>query len=272
MPATSIGPRCSAATTGGAYSRANCATVAPPPLLLLLPPPPPPPPPPPLRLLLLLLQLLFLLLTAAAAAAAAPAAAALFGTLGSSVCRWCLVVWLHREDTTVVMSYELHGYQRDFLATLGTAHGSSQAAALESIVGQAISSPATKSAIFDEFHCIHCGSVDPAEWIATRKGDKKPMTLPLSTAAASFLEQPMLVKVERLGEPPKKQVVPGAPKHADSSKAVRCCVDWCDTCDQHNQDFYSFSPFLPLCRSSFSFASFCQLESPLIPVWMFCCG
>ena len=32
--------------------------------------------------------------------------------------------------------------------------------------------------------------------------------------------------MERLGEPPKKQVVPGAPKRADSSKAVRCCVDW----------------------------------------------
>ena len=98
------------------------------------------------------------------------------------------------------------------------------------------------------------------------------MTLPLSAAAASFLEQPMLVKVERLGEPPKKQVVPGAPKHADASKAVRCCVDWCDTCDQCNQNLYLFPPFLPLCRFSFSLASFCQLESLLIPLWIFCSG
>ena len=134
-------------------------------------------------------------------------------------------------------SYDLHGYQQDFLQTMAASQGlATPAAALERIVGQAMTDAKIQAAIFDEFHCIHCGSVNPAEWIATRKGDKEPMTLPLSAAAASFLEQPMLVKVERLGEPPKKQVVPGAPKHADSSKAVRCCVDWCDTCDQHTQD------------------------------------
>ena len=143
-------------------------------------------------------------------------------------------------------SYDLHGYQQDFLQTMAASQGlATPAAALERIVGQAMTDAKIQAAIFDEFHCIHCGSVNPAEWIATRKGDKKPMTLPLSAAAASFLEQPMLVKVERLGEPPKKQVVPGAPKHADASKAVRCCVDWCDTCDQCNQNLYSFPPLAP---------------------------
>ena len=88
-----------------------------------------------------------------------------------------------------------------------------------------MSDPATKSAIFDELHCIHCGSVNPAEWIATRKGDKEAVPLALSAPAAAFLEEPSLVKVARVGEPPKKQVVPG-PRTSDAGKAARCCVDW----------------------------------------------
>ena len=50
------------------------------------------------------------------------------------------------------------------------------------IVGQAMSDPATKAAIFDAVQCIHCGSVNPAEWIATRKGDKEAVPLRLSAA------------------------------------------------------------------------------------------
>eukprot|EP01043_Picozoa_sp_COSAG02_P068525 COSAG02_NODE_11414_length_1728_cov_215.445058_1_plen_103_part_10 len=79
----------------------------------------------------------------------------------------------------VATSYDLHGYQQDFLQTMAASQGlATPAAALERIVGQAMTDAKIQAAIFDEFHCIHCGSVDPAEWIATRKGDKKPMTLP----------------------------------------------------------------------------------------------
>ena len=131
--------------------------------------------------------------------------------------------------TALTMSYELHGYQRDFLATLVSARGlGDRAAALESIVGQALASAVTQAAIFDVMHCIHCGSVNPAEWIATRKGDKEAVPLALSARAAAFLQEPSLVKVARVGEPPKKQVVPG-PRTSDAGKAARCCVDWCDT-------------------------------------------
>ena len=124
------------------------------------------------------------------------------------------------------MSYELHGYQRDFLATLAAAQGHNSAStALESIVSQAMSDPATKAAIFDKMHCIHCGSVKPAEWIATRKGDKEATPLVLTPSAAAFLAEPLLVKVDRVGQPPVKQVVPG-PRTSNVGKAARCCVDW----------------------------------------------
>ena len=49
--------------------------------------------------------------------------------------------------------------------------------------------------------------------------------IPLTPAAVTFLTSDLLVKVEKLGEPPKKQVVPG-PLTADANKAARCCVDW----------------------------------------------
>eukprot|EP01048_Picozoa_sp_COSAG05_P024857 COSAG05_NODE_6045_length_1034_cov_5.160428_1_plen_134_part_00 len=124
------------------------------------------------------------------------------------------------------MAYELHGYQRDFLATLAGARGlASNSAALESIVAQAMSNSATQAAIFDVLQCIHCGSVNPAEWIATRKGDKEAVPLALSPAAAAFLRQPLLAKVARVGEPPVKMLVPG-PRTSDAGKAARCCVDW----------------------------------------------
>lgn len=124
-------------------------------------------------------------------------------------------------------SYVLHGYQRDFLATLAAAQGhkGDAAAALDGVVRQAMSDPVTKSAIFDAVQCVHCGSVKPAEWIATRKGDKEATTLALSAPVVEFLQLPLLAKVERVGEPPVKQVVPGA-RTSDASKAARCCVDW----------------------------------------------
>ena len=34
-----------------------------------------------------------------------------------------------------------------------------------------------------------------------------------------------MVKVEKKGDPPKKQIVE-APLRADKDKAARCCVDW----------------------------------------------
>merc|ERR1711924_58513 len=82
-----------------------------------------------------------------------------------------------------------------------------------------------RKAVFDDLHCVHCGSLNPADWIKTRKGDKKHYGMQLSEAAVAFLNREHLVKVEKVGEPPKKQVVPG-PKRSDASKAVRCCVDW----------------------------------------------
>merc|ERR1719217_403681 len=97
--------------------------------------------------------------------------------------------------------------------------------ALEHIVQQAMSNPAIESEIFDTFHCVHCGSVKPAEWIANAKGKKEPYKLRVNDLVMAFLHQEILVKVEKLGDPPVRQVVDG-PKRADADKAARCCVDW----------------------------------------------
>ena len=64
------------------------------------------------------------------------------------------------------------------------------------------------------------GSVKPAEWIATRKGDKEATPLVLTPSAAAFLAEPLLVKVDRVGQPPVKQVVPG-PRTSNVGKAAR---------------------------------------------------
>ena len=119
---------------------------------------------------------------------------------------------------------ELHSYQKAFLDSLGAAHGGA-GGALQMIVTRAMNEPKVKAAIFDNFHCIHCGSVNPADWIKTQKGDKAPYKLKIGYEARSFLRQPLLVPVEKRGEPPKRQIVEG-PRRSDVSKAARCCVDW----------------------------------------------
>lgn len=119
---------------------------------------------------------------------------------------------------------ELHSYQKVFLDNLGASHGGA-GVALQMIVTRAINEPKVKAAIFDDFHCVHCGSVNPADWIKNQKGDKTPYKLQIGSEAKSFLRQPLLVPVEKRGEPPKRQIVEG-PRRADVSKAARCCVDW----------------------------------------------
>ena len=72
---------------------------------------------------------------------------------------------------------------------------------------------------------MHCGSVSPANWIKSRKGDKSVYSLKLNVEVLRFLESPLLVPVQKVGDPPKRTVVDG-PRTSDASKAARCCVDW----------------------------------------------
>jgi len=123
-------------------------------------------------------------------------------------------------------TFDLHAYQHDFLAAMAAQSGlSSAAAALEAIVVRAMLEPEVRAAMYDGFHCVHCGSKNPATWIKERKGKKEPYTLPVNKQVSSFLASDLLVPVEKLGEPPVRQVVPG-PRKADPSKAARVAVDW----------------------------------------------
>lgn len=120
---------------------------------------------------------------------------------------------------------ELHPFQLEFLEKLAPQLGAKGAAgALSAIVARAVDDTKVFSAVFDDFHCIHCGSVKPADWIKTKCG-KKPYTLKLAPSVTEFLSSTILVPVKKVGEPPKKMVVDGD-KRADLSKAARCCVDW----------------------------------------------
>jgi hypothetical protein len=119
---------------------------------------------------------------------------------------------------------EIHGYQNDFLAKMAKAQGfGSAGAALQSIVYQAMSNASIKSAIFDDFHCVHCGSKNPADWVKNRMG-KKPHSLDLSQECVAFLSQTILVAVGPPG--PSKALQPDKPKRADVNKAARTCIDW----------------------------------------------
>eukprot|EP00746_Dinoflagellata_sp_MGD_P137728 gnl/MRDRNA2_/MRDRNA2_71491_c0_seq1.p1 gnl/MRDRNA2_/MRDRNA2_71491_c0~~gnl/MRDRNA2_/MRDRNA2_71491_c0_seq1.p1 ORF type:complete len:179 (+),score=40.05 gnl/MRDRNA2_/MRDRNA2_71491_c0_seq1:132-668(+) len=119
----------------------------------------------------------------------------------------------------------MHKYQRDFLDKFAAAQCLSDASkAFQSIVEQAMDDHAIQKDIFDTFHCVHCGSVNPQEWISKAKG-KQPYDLDVSPQVVAFLGRELLVKVEKVGEPPTRQVVPG-PKRADPDKAARCCIDW----------------------------------------------
>ena len=120
-------------------------------------------------------------------------------------------------------SFELHGYQKDYLATLAKANAKDEAGVLRALVEKAAGSEAVREAIFGTFHCVHCNSVSPAEWINARKGKKEPYELDIGEGAVGFLSQELLLKVGPPG--PKKAVQPG-PKRADRDKAARCVIDW----------------------------------------------
>ena len=135
----------------------------------------------------------------------------------------CILVTAWKMLMSNRVMIELHGYQIDFLNAF---KGMDASAALQSLCDRGMADKKVYKAMFDDFHCIHCGSVSPAPWIANRKGDKKPYPLKLSKEAKTWLEQPVLVKVEKQGEPPKKVIVKGAARRADLSKATRCAVDW----------------------------------------------
>merc|ERR1719198_295411 len=127
---------------------------------------------------------------------------------------------------TKTPKFQLHGYQIDFLRALApVVNADDESGAMELIVQRCLQDEKVKAAIFEDFHCVHCGSVKPAEWIANRKGKKEPYGLNLSLEALNFLKKPLLVKVERVGDPPVKKIVEGALR-ADTDKAVRCCIDW----------------------------------------------
>ena len=141
--------------------------------------------------------------------------------------------WQHARSTTFL----LHGYQKDFLDAMAAAglpavqlmtqqYGLKGAtAALQAIVMEAIQDASVQAEIFDDFHCVHCGSKNPAAWIKDRKG-QEPHSLVVTKMVKSFLSMELLVAVEKLGTPPVRQIVVEKPRHADSSKAARCCIDW----------------------------------------------
>ena len=72
---------------------------------------------------------------------------------------------------------------------------------------------------------IHCGSVNPADWIKNNKGDKKKYSYALAPDTVKILSEAKLKKVEKVGDPPVKQVVDGPSKN-DIHKAARVAIDW----------------------------------------------
>merc|ERR1719162_1742494 len=87
------------------------------------------------------------------------------------------IIWFVMFRGTLI---EMHQYQKDFLDTMvqkGTEGATNSATALAVIVQLAQKSSKVHGEIFDGFHCIHCGSVKPADWIANRKGKKEPQRL-----------------------------------------------------------------------------------------------
>jgi hypothetical protein len=96
--------------------------------------------------------------------------------------------------------------------------------ALEFIVEKAMAEKMVYNEIFDNFHCVHCGSKKPADWIANRKGKKIHCSLTLKPPTIAFLDGTILLSVGPPG--PTKAVQRDQPKRADASKAARCCIDW----------------------------------------------
>ena len=84
------------------------------------------------------------------------------------------------------------------------------------------SSTGPQAAIFDDaFHCVHCDSKAPPDWIQSAKGVYTPYALALSPIACAFLGMELLLEVGPPG--PDKAIVPGDELHADANKAARCC-------------------------------------------------
>ena len=125
------------------------------------------------------------------------------------------------------VKYALHGYQIDYLGTLARAKAlDSPAAALQHIVDAVMGSDAKRDAAFNAVHCVHCGSVSPAEWIASRKGQKDEHALAISGAAKAFLASEIVATVGKVGAPPKKVIVAEKGLRSDPGKAARVCIDW----------------------------------------------
>eukprot|EP01052_Picozoa_sp_SAG31_P002853 SAG31_NODE_103_length_25164_cov_12.124317_21_plen_482_part_00 len=137
----------------------------------------------------------------------------------------CCIDWAIKTFDAELVWYQLHGYQYDFLGQMAALQDlGSPAAALQKIVNLAMTDPQIKAAIFDEtFHCVHCNSKDPPDWIQNSKGTYIPYALPLTPISCAFLQMEMLLEVGPPG--PEKAVIPGS-LHSDSNKAVRCCIDW----------------------------------------------
>jgi hypothetical protein len=122
---------------------------------------------------------------------------------------------------------ELHGYQKAYLSTMASAQGlGDEAAALQSVVEKAMADAAFAKTLFDsEFHCVHCGSKNPPEWIKSAMGkEPRSLTGSLSAEALAFLSSSQLVAVGPPG--PKKALKPEDPKRTNAGKAARICVDW----------------------------------------------
>jgi len=125
-----------------------------------------------------------------------------------------------------VIHIDLHAYQDDFLAAFATAKTTTKNGALTLLVERAMDDKDVFAQVFDDFHCVHCGGVNPAGWIKERKGQKKPYSFEVTARVRRFLDKPLLVKVEKVGNPPKKTITDAQNRRSDVSKAARCCIDW----------------------------------------------
>jgi hypothetical protein len=162
---------------------------------------------------------------------------------------------------------ELHGYQKDFLDAFAKARGQPSAvAALELLVGRAMSEPAIYKEIFDDFHCVHCKSppIHQEFSFVNRSPNRIRTTSPaactcdrvLTSPRASLFtggskdpaewiatrkgkKEPYSLPISsdkikflsgeillKVGPPGPQKAIIPGPKRADASKAVRCCVDW----------------------------------------------
>merc|ERR1740130_107927 len=114
---------------------------------------------------------------------------------------------------SVQLPIELHGYQRDFLDNVAASSltpplppylhpflSSSRHEALQSLIELVMSDEDIRSEVFGDFHCVHCGGVNPADWINKHKGDKQAHPFELSNEVVDFLGTNLLVPVDRVGE------------------------------------------------------------------------